>query len=202
MKKAIYLLLILIAAAGLTACNTQQDVEDPTENKEVGTPADDDTAKEPAQEDSVKEDTEKKEEADKEDSAAKEEPAQEDAKQEENAGENSSDSSDQSDDVNKEESKAYENDAFKEVVVKDAGDKFKITGKARVFEGQFEYRISEGDKVLKEDHYQTEGAPAWGDFTIEFKKDLISGNEASVKLFVLSAKDASEVDVLDIPIKK
>ena len=39
-----------------------------------------------------------------------------------------------------------------------------VTGKARVFEGVFQYAVVSKDEILKEDHYQTAGAPAWGEF--------------------------------------
>ncbi len=100
------------------------------------------------------------------------------------------------------ETKVYHNEAFKDVVVSESGGQFVVTGKAQVFEGVFQYKLSDGDKVLLEDHYQTAGAPAWGDFNITFGKNLISGNDAVFELFVYSAKDGSKINVLEVPIEK
>jgi len=221
MKRIVYLSLILIAAVGLTACGTQQEEQksDAAQNDEVAKSADNKPAKEEAgQEKAEMEETVEKD-------SVKEEPAQQDASKEKPAQEEPAKSESVQKDSKKEESpqpsavkedqaavtgnstdkkpsEVYQNEAFKDVVVKETGDKVTVTGKARVFEGVFQYRLSEGDKVLKEDKYETEGAPAWGAFTITFAKDLISGDKAVLKLFVNSAKDNSEVNVLDIPVEK
>lgn len=129
-------------------------------------------------------------------------PVQEDSKKEDiTEGDQQVDDSDEID-RNKEASIIYQNEVFKDVVVEDGGDQITISGKAQVFEGIFQYKLSEGEAVLIEANYQTEGAPAWGEFTITFEKDLISENDAVFKLFVYSAKDGSEINILDIPIEK
>ncbi|GHH98722.1 Gmad2 immunoglobulin-like domain-containing protein [Neobacillus kokaensis] len=125
---------------------------------------------------------------------AKEEPAKEEPPKEEPVKEEPA--------AEPDEPATYQNEAFKEVVVTESDDQIVVTGKAQVFEGVFQYKLSEGDKVLLEDHYQTAGAPAWGDFTITFGKNLISSDSALFELFVYSAKDGSKINVLEIPIQK
>lgn len=100
------------------------------------------------------------------------------------------------------EKKVYHNKVFKDVVVTESEDKIMVSGKAQVFEGVFQYALYDGDKVLIEDKYQTDGAPAWGDFEIAFKKELVSTNHIKLELFVFSAKDGSKVDTLEVPIPK
>jgi len=221
MKRYVYLLLILIAAVGLTACGSQQEEKksDTDQNVEVEKSVDSKSDIEKAdQEKAKKEDSEQensmKDESAQEDSG-KEKPAQEEPSKSESVQKDTVKKESSQNNVVKEsspvvtgnpaaekQSKVYQNEAFKDVVVKETGDKISVTGKAQVFEGVIQYKLSEGDKVLKEDKYQTEGAPAWGDFNITFGKELISGNNANFKLFVYSAKDNSEINVLDIPIKK
>ena len=96
----------------------------------------------------------------------------------------------------------YENEVFKDVVVSESENELIITGKAQVFEGVFQYALYDGNKVLVEKNYQTDGAPAWGEFKITFKKELASTNKTKVELFVYSAKDGSKVNTLEIPISK
>lgn len=95
----------------------------------------------------------------------------------------------------------YENEVFKDVVVTDSDGQITVTGKARVFEGVFQYRLTDGDQVLLEDHYQTDGAPAWGDFSISFEESLLTQDQAIFELFVYSAKDGAKTDLLEIPME-
>lgn len=97
--------------------------------------------------------------------------------------------------------KKYENEAFKEVTVSELDGKIVVNGKARVFEGVFQYAVVAGNEVILQDHYQTAGAPAWGDFEITFDKELVELEGTSFELFVYSAKDGSKIDVLTIPLK-
>ncbi|MBO0962779.1 hypothetical protein J1P26_24100 [Neobacillus sp. MM2021_6] len=94
----------------------------------------------------------------------------------------------------------YHNEVFKDVVATESGEKIIVSGKAQVFEGVFQYALYNGEKVLIENNYQTDGAPAWGEFKITFNKELLSTNEIHFELFVYSAKDGSKVNTLDIPI--
>ncbi|MEH7012554.1 Gmad2 immunoglobulin-like domain-containing protein [Neobacillus niacini] len=100
-----------------------------------------------------------------------------------------------------EENKQYENESFKEVKVSRSNGKITVEGKARVFEGVFQYAVISGTEILLENHYQTDGAPAWGNFEITIDKELMTKEEVSIELFVYSAKDGSKTDILTIPIK-
>lgn len=100
------------------------------------------------------------------------------------------------------EKKEYHNQVFKDVVVAESEDKIIVTGKAQVFEGVFHYALYDGEKVLLENKYQTDGAPAWGEFEITFEKELVTTNDTKFELFVFSAKDGSKVNTLEIPIPK
>ena len=91
----------------------------------------------------------------------------------------------------KNEDKQYGNEAFDEVTVSKTGDQVVVKGKARVFEGVFQYAVISGTEILLEDHYQTVGAPAWGDFEIAIEKELLTKEDVSMELFVYSAKDGS-----------
>ncbi|WP_051633762.1 Gmad2 immunoglobulin-like domain-containing protein [Bacillus sp. UNC41MFS5] len=94
----------------------------------------------------------------------------------------------------------YHNEVFKDVVVTEKANTIIVTGKAQVFEGVFQYALYDGEKVVKEGNYQTEGAPAWGGFEITFAKELVSTDTSKLELFVYSAKDGSKINTLEIPI--
>ncbi len=98
------------------------------------------------------------------------------------------------------DNKQYENDAFKEVTVSKSNGKVMVKGKARVFEGVFQYAVIAGTEILLEDHYQTDGAPAWGNFEISIGEELLNKEAVSIELFVYSAKDGSKTDILTIPL--
>ncbi|WP_144553125.1 Gmad2 immunoglobulin-like domain-containing protein [Bacillus sp. X1(2014)] len=98
------------------------------------------------------------------------------------------------------EEEVYQNEVFKDVVVTKKADTIIVTGKAQVFEGVFQYALYDGEKVVKEGNYQTDGAPAWGEFEITFAKELVSTNTSKLELFVYSAKDGSKINTLEIPI--
>ena len=98
------------------------------------------------------------------------------------------------------EDTVYQNKSFKDVKVTQSGDEVVVTGKARVFEGVFQYVLKNGENVLKEGNYQTDGAPAWGEFTITIPNELVTTNEVKLELFYYSAKDGSKMDALEVPI--
>jgi hypothetical protein len=100
-----------------------------------------------------------------------------------------------------EDIKQYQNEVFKEVTVSKSNGEATIKGKARVFEGVFQYAVISGTEILQENHYQTDGAPAWGSFEITIEKELLTKEEVTIELFVYSAKDGSKTDILTIPIK-
>ncbi|MCQ6276586.1 hypothetical protein JMM81_16865 [Bacillus sp. V3B] len=96
--------------------------------------------------------------------------------------------------------KQYENDSFKSVIITESNEGIIVKGKARVFEGVFQYAIVSGTEKLLENYYQTDGAPAWGEFKLTFDKNLITKPKTSLELFVYSAKDGSKTSVLTIPL--
>jgi ABC-type oligopeptide transport system substrate-binding subunit len=99
------------------------------------------------------------------------------------------------------DNKQYQNEVFKEVTVSKTNGEATVKGKARVFEGVFQYAVISGTEILQENHYQTDGAPAWGSFEITIDKELLTKEEVTIELFVYSAKDGSKTDILTIPIK-
>lgn len=100
-----------------------------------------------------------------------------------------------------EDNKQYQNEVFKEVTVSKLNGEVMIKGKARVFEGVFQYAVISGSEILEENHYQTDGAPAWGSFEITIEKELLTKEEVSIELFVYSAKDGLKTDILTVPLK-
>ena len=108
---------------------------------------------------------------------------------------------DNGNDQEQEDNKQFQNKAFKEVTVSKLNGDAVISGKARVFEGVFQYAVISGTEIVQEYHYQTDGAPAWGSFEITIEKELLTKEEVSIELFVYSAKDGSKTDILTIPLK-
>jgi hypothetical protein len=111
----------------------------------------------------------------------------------------------ETDDIEREEptnespqSTTYENNAFKDVKVTENENGVIVTGKARVFEGVFQYAVVSGEGIIKEDHYLTDGAPTWGAFELSLGKDLLTKTGTKLELFVYSAKDGSKTDVLTV----
>lgn len=101
----------------------------------------------------------------------------------------------------KQEKKVYENQAFKDIVISDQDQKVIVKGKARVFEGVFQYAIVEGNQTIMHDRYQTMGAPEWGEFTLSFDKAILT-KDTELELFVYSAKDGSKTDILKVPLPR
>lgn len=184
MKKIAYLFAILIASIGLVSCNQQKEVvkEKPPVTEPKGeNPS---TPNEPVTQEPKGENP-----------SSPNKPVTQEPKGENPSSPNKPDSE-------KPEKKIYQNDVFKDVVVTETSDKITITGKAQVFEGVFQYALYDGDKVVKESNYQTDGAPAWGEFKITFSKGLVPSGNTTFELFVYSAKDGSKIDTLKIPIPK
>lgn len=92
----------------------------------------------------------------------------------------------------------YKNNSFKDVSLTENENGIQVTGKARVFEGVFQYAVVVKDKILKEDHYLTAGAPAWGEFQFFIDQNLLTHPGTTLELFVYSAKDGSKTEVLPI----
>ncbi|MEH7180959.1 Gmad2 immunoglobulin-like domain-containing protein [Neobacillus vireti] len=114
---------------------------------------------------------------------------------------NKEDNQDEESDGVEGENKQYGNEVFNEVTVLKTGDQVVVKGKARVFEGVFQYAVISGTEILRANHYQTDGAPAWGNFEITIEKELLAKDNVSMELFVYSAKDGSKTNILTIPIK-
>src|SRR3954452_1541149 len=146
MKKAALLLTLLLILFGVSACSQ----EDETSESSNGTPnvTENGKIKEPSVAENEKNETPSTTEDEDEDSEA---PS-----------------------INEElpneldEEKQYENDSFKEVRVTENGEEVIVKGKARVFEGVFQYSIVSGTDKLLENYHQTDGAPAWGEFELTF----------------------------------
>lgn len=99
-------------------------------------------------------------------------------------------------------SELYANERFKEVRVERlGGNKFRITGKAQIFEANFGWVIEDGHNELQKGNQMTDaGAPEWGHF--DFTVDAVKQNENSTLhliLFESSAKDGSRQH--ELPIK-
>ncbi|WP_221566862.1 Gmad2 immunoglobulin-like domain-containing protein [Alkalihalobacillus sp. TS-13] len=81
-------------------------------------------------------------------------------------------------------------------------EEFVFKGKARVFEANFQYELKDGETVLESDFITaSEGAPGWGDFERVITVPETVDSKLILKVFVSSAKDGSEINVLEIPLK-
>ncbi|MDN3020104.1 Gmad2 immunoglobulin-like domain-containing protein [Paenibacillus sp. BSR1-1] len=180
MKKIAYMLAIVTAIIGLAGCNQHQDEKTNQNDPKSHAPEDKTNQNDPKSH------------------APEDKTNQNDPKS--HAPEDKTNQSDPKSHAL--EDKVYANKVFKDVALAESGDKIIVTGKAQVFEGVFQYALYDGEKVLLEDKYQTEGAPAWGKFEITFAKKLVTTNDTKLELFVYSAKDGSKVDTLEIPIPK
>lgn len=82
---------------------------------------------------------------------------------------------------------------------------YTITGEARVFEGVFQYAISDGHDYLLTDHLQLEaGAPEWAPFTIKVSlpQSKLPGNGTlMLEIYEESAKDDSRMNELFVPLQ-
>ena len=97
--------------------------------------------------------------------------------------------------------KVYSNARFRDVVVNKLGNnKYRITGKAQIFEANFGWVIEDGHEELQKGNTMTDaGAPEWGnfDFVIEAKKKR-ENSTLHLILFESSAKDGSRVYELPV----
>jgi len=81
---------------------------------------------------------------------------------------------------------------------------FKITGQARVFESQFNYRLKDlSGKVLAEGtgHANAPDMGQFGRFDIDVNYTNTSDTDADLEVFDFFAKDGSEIDMVSIPVK-
>lgn len=99
-----------------------------------------------------------------------------------------------------------ESNSFRNLKVSDPFVEYVIHGKAKVFEGNYHYRIKDGDQVLIDgSSTASQGAPEWGNFqnTIHLSKSQSAlKTDLTLELFEKSAKDGSEINKLILPLQK
>ncbi|MEH7385483.1 Gmad2 immunoglobulin-like domain-containing protein, partial [Bacillus sp. JJ1521] len=175
MKKIIILIATLCITTILASCNQNDETNQPNDNKPVN-----------ETENQVENNQDKT------------------TQEEENNDVDETEQNKENDVTPTNEGKVYQNKIFNDVKVSDTDNQIVITGKAQVFEGVFDYALYDGEEKLLEDHYQTIGAPSWGDFKIPIDKNLYAQhkNDVRLELFVYSAKDGSKEDILEIPLTK
>jgi len=81
---------------------------------------------------------------------------------------------------------------------------FKITGQARVFENQFNYRLKDKDGNVLTEGAGYANAPdmgQFGNFDIDVNYTNPSDTAGNLEVFDNSAKDGSEIDMVSIPVK-
>ncbi|MEH7237183.1 Gmad2 immunoglobulin-like domain-containing protein [Bacillus sp. JJ1562] len=173
MKKIILFIIVFMITTVLASCNKNDQSNQPDENEQVN---------------EIEEQVENNQD--------------ETTQEEENNQAEETEQNTENDVAPTNEEKVYQNKIFKDVKVSESNNQIIITGKAQVFEGVFDYALYDGEEKLLEDHYQTVGAPSWGDFEIPIDKALIAQpkNEIRFELFNLSAKDGSKENVLNIPL--
>jgi len=81
---------------------------------------------------------------------------------------------------------------------------FTITGQARVFENQFNYRIKDANGTLLQQgtaYANSQDAGQFGPFTITISSlPHRQGNTGTIEVFDYSARDGSEIDKVVIPV--
>jgi hypothetical protein len=99
--------------------------------------------------------------------------------------------------------KVYSNKRFKGVSVEHISEhKFRVRGKAQLFEANLSWVVEDGHEELKKGFQMTDaGAPEWGkfDFIIEVKKKR-ENSTLTLILFESSAKDGSRQYELPMPL--
>jgi hypothetical protein len=100
--------------------------------------------------------------------------------------------------------KEYNNARFKGVTVQKISDgKYRVQGKAQIFEASFSWVVEDGHNELKKGHEMTDaGAPEWGNFqfTVDVKKQR-AASTLTLILFEVSAKDGSRQHELPITLE-
>ena len=90
--------------------------------------------------------------------------------------------------------RVYANERFREVTAeKVGGNKYRVTGKAQIFEAAFSWVVEDGHNELKKGFEMTDaGAPEWGqfDFTVVVGKET-PNTTLTLVLFEVSADDGS-----------
>jgi Immunoglobulin-like domain of bacterial spore germination len=181
--KKMFLLLTILLVLGVTACSPKEETQDKNESTNV-----------------TENEGENPKEA--ENPNPFENESTTDNEHSTSTGKEMEDNESEAPTIESPEPTTYENNSFKDVAFNENENGIIVTGKARVFEGVFQYSVVSGGEILKEDHYQTDGAPAWGAFELSIEKDLLTKPGTSLELFVYSAKDGSKTDVLPIILVK
>ncbi len=98
-------------------------------------------------------------------------------------------------------------DSFR-VSVPKAGDvvtsPIKVVGKARVFEAAFQVKLEDihGNTLAETNAMASKGAPEWGDFKLSVAyKPAKEERTGMLKVYALSPKDGSVLDMVTIPLK-
>lgn len=81
----------------------------------------------------------------------------------------------------------------------------RVKGKAAVFEGAFIVRVIDANgKIIKEEHLQTAGAPAWGAFDSQIQYGTVTTAKGRLEIGEYSAKDGSYImhAKVDVKLKK
>ncbi len=100
--------------------------------------------------------------------------------------------------------KEFSNERFRQVTLeKIDGNKFRVQGRAQIFEANFSWVVEDGHKEVKNGFAMpAAGAPEWGEF--DFIMDVEKKDEYSTLnliLFEVSAKDGSRKYELPIPLQ-
>jgi hypothetical protein len=98
----------------------------------------------------------------------------------------------------------YSNVRFKDVTVEKVGlNEYTIRGKGQIFEANFGWVITDGQKEIKNGFQMTDaGAPEWGNFKFTINLQHETPNAAlTLILFESSAKDGSRQHQLSIPLQ-
>lgn len=98
-----------------------------------------------------------------------------------------------------------QNVAFRNISVSGSQGNYVVTGEARIFEATLQYEVEDGHNVLLEGFdTASEGAPAWGTFTLNInipEVDLPENGTLTLILFEESAKDGSRVNQLYVTLE-
>jgi hypothetical protein len=97
-----------------------------------------------------------------------------------------------------------ENEAFRNIMVREENGQYTVTGEARVFEATVSYAVTDGHNYIIEDfETASEGAPGWGEFKLEIdidENDTPENGTFILELFEYSAKDGSKINILQVPL--
>ncbi|MDN4592372.1 Gmad2 immunoglobulin-like domain-containing protein [Polycladomyces subterraneus] len=99
-----------------------------------------------------------------------------------------------------------ENTAFRQLRVVGGEGTYRVTGEARVFEGVFNYAVTDGHRYLTRGRVQAEnGAPSWAPFTLEIsipRDQLPSNGTLILELYKESSKNGSRLHQKEIVLEE